>query len=76
MTYEIEKTLGWTPKELKASDDPLSLVYPDSKIRNRVLESIDRADGVFREYQYSLKMGLFVYRCGQILDYQIVQPFP
>ncbi|TDI75791.1 MAG: PAS domain S-box protein [Bacteroidetes bacterium] len=54
---EFEKNLHWTLKEFMASDDPLSLVYPDSKMRDRVLESIDRADGVFHEYPVLAKDG-------------------
>ena len=54
---EFERNLHWTLKEFMASDDPLSLVYPDSKMRDRVLESIDRADGVFHEYPVLAKDG-------------------
>ena len=54
---EFERNLNWTLQEFMASDDPLSLVYPDSKMRDRVLESIDRADGVFHEYPVLAKDG-------------------
>ncbi len=54
---ELEKTLGWTAQEVADSDDPLSLVYSDPKTRRRVIESIKRADGIFREYKITAKDG-------------------
>jgi len=54
---EMEKTLGWTPEEIMNSDDPLSVFYPDPKARNSVLESIKKADGIFREYEVTAKDG-------------------
>jgi PAS domain S-box-containing protein len=54
---ECEKTLGWTQAEMFASDDPLSLAYPDKKRRDKVLASIKRADGRFREYKVTAKDG-------------------
>jgi PAS domain S-box-containing protein len=54
---ELEKKLGWTYEEFLASDDPLSLVYPNRKDREQVLKSIKRADGLFREYHPHSKDG-------------------
>jgi PAS domain S-box-containing protein len=54
---ECEKTLGWKRNEILASDDPLSLFYPDKKMRNEVLADIKRADGRFREYRVVAKDG-------------------
>ena len=54
---ECEKTLGWTQEEIAAASDPLSLFYPDEVVRNRVLETIGRADGEFREYKVQAKDG-------------------
>ncbi|MCG8608662.1 sigma 54-interacting transcriptional regulator, partial [bacterium] len=57
LNAEMEKTLGWTFDEFLACDDPLSLVYPNRKDRDRVLKSIKRAEGVFREYHPRSKDG-------------------
>ena len=54
---ECEKTLGWTQREIAAAGDPLSLFYPDEQVRDRVLETIGRADGRFREYRVQAKDG-------------------
>jgi PAS domain S-box-containing protein len=54
---ECEKTLGWTQQEISDSADPLSLFYPDEEMRNRVLQTIGRADGTFREYRVQAKDG-------------------
>lgn len=56
---ECEKQLGWTQAEIQASDDALSLAYPDPAERDRVLDSITRADGTFREYRVRTKDGRF-----------------
>ncbi len=54
---ECEKTIGWKREEILASDDPLSLFYPDKKTRNKVLADIKRADGRFLEYSVAAKDG-------------------
>ena len=54
---ECEKTLGWSHEEIEEIEDPLSLFYPDEEARNRVLETIERADGRFREYRVQAKDG-------------------
>jgi two-component system cell cycle sensor histidine kinase/response regulator CckA len=55
--HECERRLGWTAAELEATEDPLALCYPDSDQRARVIESIERADGRFREYEVASKDG-------------------
>ena len=54
---ECEKTLGWSRQEIDDSADPLSLFYPDEAERDRVLQTIGRADGRFREYRVQAKDG-------------------
>jgi PAS domain S-box-containing protein len=54
---ELEKTLGRTQEEIIAAEDPIALFYPDRADRDRVIESIRRADGVFREYSVLAKDG-------------------
>ena len=54
---ECERTLGWTYQEIADSADPLSLFYPDENVRNRVLQTIGRADGAFREYRVQARDG-------------------
>ncbi|MDF1565872.1 MAG: ATP-binding protein [Deltaproteobacteria bacterium] len=54
---ECERMLGWTREELEALKDPLRVFYPDEVERNRVLASINRADGQYREYQVVAKDG-------------------
>ena len=54
---ECEKRLGYTFADMVKCDDPLALVYPDQHERDRVLESIRRADGTFREYTVRAKDG-------------------
>lgn len=49
--------LGYTKEDLNASGDPLALTYPEPEARARVLESIRRADGTFREYRVRAKDG-------------------
>ena len=56
---ECERRLGWTQAEIASHDDPLSMAYPDPRDRDRVLESIRRADGEFREYRVCAKSGEF-----------------
>lgn len=52
-----EEILGWTREEIESSEDPLSLFYPDEAERERVLASIARADGRFREYSVQARDG-------------------
>jgi PAS domain S-box-containing protein len=54
---EMEKRLGWTREQIMACDDPLTLFYPDPKVRANVIETIKSADGVFREYSVLAKDG-------------------
>lgn len=47
-----ERRFGWTEAEIKQSQDPLALFYPDPKTRERVRESVSaRPDRSFREWQ-------------------------
>jgi len=55
---ECEKRLGYTKNEIMASDEPLSLLYPDSQVRDRVIADIAKADGIFREYKVTNTEGL------------------
>ena len=52
-----EEILGWSRREIEDSDDPLSLFYPDEGERDRVLASIARGEGRFREYNVRAKDG-------------------
>jgi PAS domain S-box-containing protein len=54
---ECEKTLGWTREEILAHSDPLSLFYPDPKMRQETLASIKKAEGVFEEKVVRAKDG-------------------
>ena len=54
---ECERTLGWSRQEIENSEDPLSLFYPDEGEHDRVLASIARGDGRFREYNVRAKDG-------------------
>ena len=47
---ECEKQLGYTKEEVLATGDSLRLFYPDKEIRDRVMESIVRKDGRFRDF--------------------------
>jgi PAS domain S-box-containing protein len=54
---EMEKRSGWTREQIMACDDPLTLFYPDPEVRANVIETIKKADGVFREYSVLAKDG-------------------
>jgi PAS domain S-box-containing protein len=54
---ECEKTLGWSRQEIETAADPLSLFYPDEAERDRVLSTIAKAEGRFREYRVRSKDG-------------------
>ncbi len=54
---ECERQLGYTQEEVAQADDPLTLFYPEAHERDRVLESIRRADGTFREYRVLARDG-------------------
>lgn len=54
---ECELHLGWTQEEVQAHPDPLSLFYPNAEERQRVVDSIVRRDGQFREYRVLAKDG-------------------
>jgi len=54
---QLQRVLGWTLEEVRASKDPLALFYPDAKDRDRMTQAIKRADGVFREYSVVAKSG-------------------
>jgi len=54
---ECERMLGYTYDEIRVAKEPLSLAYPDAKVRQRVLDVIQMADGVFREYEVRAKSG-------------------
>lgn len=54
---ECEKVLGWTRQEMFLADEPLSVFYSDKETREKVLDSIHRSDGIFREYEVTAKDG-------------------
>ena len=54
---ECERQLGYSRQEVERSQDPLALFYPEAHERDRVLDSIRRADGTFREYRVRAKDG-------------------
>jgi PAS domain S-box-containing protein len=55
---ECEKTFGWTIEEINSHDEPLSLFYPDPKIRERVMETItSKPERIFREWHPQTKDG-------------------
>lgn len=54
---ECVRQLGWTHEEVAGLDDPLSIFYPDPELLRTVHEDVQRADGVFREYQVLAKDG-------------------
>jgi PAS domain S-box-containing protein len=54
---ECENKLGWTEHDIATSPDPLSLFYPTSEVRARVVSDIRRFDGIFREYEVATKNG-------------------
>jgi len=54
---ECEKQLGWTRAEIMASEAPFALFYADQQERQQVIETIEQADGQFREYAVSSKDG-------------------
>jgi len=54
--------LGFTQEEVNASPDPLSLFYPDPKIRDEVQRQLSQPDGKFREFKVRRKDGRYVYQ--------------
>ena len=52
-----QELLGWTTRELMESPDPLALFYPDPLYRSAVLQTIQAADGEFREFKVRAKNG-------------------
>jgi len=54
---ECKKLLGWTKEELNQVDDPLLYFYPNKRDYEKVLKSIQRSDGKFREYEVRVKDG-------------------
>jgi len=53
-----EKTFGWTIEQINSHDDPLSLFYPDPKIRELVITSvISSPEKIFREWNPQTKDG-------------------
>ncbi len=54
---ECQKQLGYTLAEIDSWDDPLERFYPDEAERQRVRQSIERADGTFREYRVRAQDG-------------------
>jgi PAS domain-containing protein len=61
---ECEKMLGWREEEILSSDDPLSLLYPDHNLRDRVL-----SDKMQTVYSASIllpaKTPQNIFSCGQ-----------
>ena len=54
---ECERHLGYSQREVEQCDDPLTLFYPEALERDRVIDSINKADGTFREYRVRAKDG-------------------
>jgi len=71
---ECEETLGWTREEVRAAADPLSIFYPDPRVRESVLESIAEADGKFREYEVRARNGAT--RIQQWANFVLPSGFP
>ena len=56
---ECEKTFGWTIDEINSHDDPLSLFFPDPKIRERVKETVTSSpEKTFSEWHPQTKEGV------------------
>jgi PAS domain S-box-containing protein len=63
---ECEKVFGWTAEELNSTTDALSLLYPDPKIRNEVLNTVSvQPDGIYREWHPKTKDGKKLLHYGQ-----------
>jgi PAS domain S-box-containing protein len=55
---ECEKTFGWTMEEINAHDEPLSLFYPDPRVRSEVMKTVGaKASRVFHEWHPVTKDG-------------------
>jgi PAS domain S-box-containing protein len=54
---ECEKVLGWSKEDILARPDPLSMLYPDQNLRDRILRDKIRADGTFDQYPVTTKHG-------------------
>ncbi|MCX6149556.1 MAG: PAS domain S-box protein [Ignavibacteriales bacterium] len=55
---ECEKTFGWTIEEINSYDEPLSLFYPDPKIKEQVIATIiSSPEKIFREWHPHTKDG-------------------
>jgi len=52
-----EEFLGWTKEDVMKVADPLSLFYPDPSYRKKVLQTVQEADGQFREFNVTAKNG-------------------
>jgi PAS domain S-box-containing protein len=71
---ECEETLGWTREEVRAVPDPLSIFYPDPRVRESVVESIALANGKFREYEVHARDGTI--RIQQWANFVLPSGFP
>ncbi len=54
---ECEKVLGWSKEDMLATPDPLSMLYPEPELRDRILRDKIRADGTFQQYPVTRKGG-------------------
>ena len=55
---ECEETFGWTMEEINTYDDPISLLYPDPKVRRRVRDTVTtKPGGVFKKWHPVMKDG-------------------
>lgn len=52
-----ERELGWSFEEVREIDDILALCYPEDDIYKQVVENVEAADGIFREFTPRAKDG-------------------
>ncbi|MBN2016766.1 MAG: PAS domain S-box protein [Candidatus Cloacimonetes bacterium] len=60
---ECERQLGWSEEEIISVKDPLNILYPDRKIREKVFQWIVNADGTVHEDTVTAKDGSRKVQC-------------
>lgn len=65
---EYEKTYGWTLAEIQNHPDIFAEFYPDPEERARVMNSIHRGDGIFKDFRVRT-------HSGQVLDVSFANVF-